>query len=183
VSVRLASKSEGANEWQLPSRLSLLPHERSAIEAHIFCLDDLAAQTPTNGDDAVADDAAAETNIAVTKMMLALPAERAEVGSAVAQADAYAAALDDVPSWAVALAMRRWYRGEAGVGHDYNWRPKPAVLRKIAMQVVAELVTFPAWQLRKLLAAEPLREHTPEEREVMKVKLRALGLLVEESCQ
>jgi hypothetical protein len=176
VSVRLASlREEGEKQSSLPPRLSLQPHERRALEAHCGYLSGLAAQTPT-----LNVDAEAESHVAVTNMMLALPAERATADSVAAQAEAYKAALDDVPSWAVVAAMRLWYRGEAGEGHDYNWRPKPAALRKVAARIAHESVGYPVWQMMKLLAAKRRREVPEAEREAMKAKLRALGLGLEE---
>jgi hypothetical protein len=51
---------------------------------------------------------------------------------------AYLSAIDDVPPWAVAEAIRRWHRGEGG-GKDANYRfaPAPAELRYAAMQAPA----------------------------------------------
>lgn len=69
----------------------------------------------------------------VAQMLMAYPvAGTQEAGRA--RAEAYLAALDDLPPWAVADAIRRWHRGECGDGYNYRWAPAPAELRGIARQ-------------------------------------------------
>ena len=43
------------------------------------------------------------------------------------------ASLEDIPSWAVQEAMRRWYRSECGGKYVYTWQPGPAALREVSM--------------------------------------------------
>ena len=54
-----------------------------------------------------------------------------------ARAGAYLAALDDLPPWAIAEAIRKWHRGEGG-SRDCNYRfaPAPAELRFAVMQIL-----------------------------------------------
>lgn len=75
----------------------------------------------------------------VAKMLLAYPIASGSKESGQARAEAYLDALDDVPPWAVAAAVRRWNRGAAGDDHDYKWPPAPATLRKIAVAELAEI--------------------------------------------
>jgi len=103
----------------------------------------------------------------IGKMLLAYPIANASTESGRARGEAYLDALDDVPPWALAAAVRRWNRGGAGDDHDYRWPPAPAVLRKIA---VAELATLKptVLHLENLLAAVPvdeaMKEPSPQER-------------------
>jgi hypothetical protein len=154
----------------LPASLTLAPAERAEIERHISELDALCNQTPANS-----NEWEAATLIVVTKLMLALPAMQQNEAGAEASGEAFQAALDDLPTWAVAAAVRRWYRGDCGVNergdpYDYHWRPAPAELRKIAV--------FEQWRvrsradtLRKLLAAEPLIEFSEEQRAQMRAQV------------
>jgi hypothetical protein len=77
-------------------------------------------------------DAEAETLAIVTKMLFALPGQRASETANEARGEAYLAALEDIPSWAVQEAVRKWYRGEHGPKYDYRWSPCPAELREVA---------------------------------------------------
>jgi len=138
----------------LPSNLILNPSERAEIERHVAALQVLCEQTPQ----ANADWEAA-TLVVVTKLMLALPSTQQNELGAEASGEAFMAALEDIPTWAVAAGAHRWYRGDCGKNeldqpYDYRWRPAPADLRKIALTEkfrVYRRVTI----LRRLLAAEP----------------------------
>lgn len=88
----------------------------------------------------------------VAKMLLAYPIASASTEAGRARAEAYLDALDDVPPWALAAAVRRWNRGEAGEDHDYRWAPYPAVLRKLSLAELADLMPIKT-QLENLLAA------------------------------
>jgi hypothetical protein len=166
------------NVSTLPRSLMLLRHERAAIEAHCSALDHLVAQVPAGN-----IDAESETHLVVTKMMLVLPAAKANEASAAATAEAFEVALDDVPSWAVASAMRGWYRGEhrherheQGERYDFAWRPGPALLRKLSLDERYRLVGCDLAKLRRLLTAVERVEFLDADRAAMKEKLRALGL-------
>lgn len=111
-----------------------------------------------------------QTMVAVTKMMLVLPSR--ESGELVGQAkgEAYMAALEDIPSWAVQEAMRKWYRAECGDKIDYKWQPGPATLREVAMMEVYRVMGTRR-RLREILAAEPLLEFSQAHMESMKRKV------------
>lgn len=70
-------------------------------------------------------------------MLMAYPMAGGSEEAGRARAGAYLAALDDVPPWAIAEAVRRWHRGEGG-GSSANHRfaPAPAELRFAAMQIL-----------------------------------------------
>jgi hypothetical protein len=166
------------NVWTLPRALMLHSYEREAIEAHCAALVCLVAQVPATN-----IDAESETHLVVTKMMLALPAAKANEAGAAATAEAFEVALDDVPSWAVALAMRGWYRGEhrherheQGGRYDFDWRPSPAVLRKLALEERYRLAGRDLAALQRLQSAVERFEISDIDRAKMQEKLRALGL-------
>jgi hypothetical protein len=170
------------NVWTLPKGLMLLRHERRAIEAHCNALEHLVKQVPEKN-----VEAESETHLVVAKMMLALPAAKANEVSVAATAEAFEVALDDVPSWAVASAMRGWYRGEHrherhehGERYDFAWRPGPALLRKLALDERYRLVGRDLAMLRRSLKAEERIEFSDADRAAMKEKLRALGLDISE---
>jgi hypothetical protein len=157
----------------LPASLILVPAERAEIERHVAELDALCNQTPLNG-----DKWEGATLILLTKLMLALPASQQNEVGAEASGEAFQAALDDVPTWAVSAALRRWYRGDCGLNefdrpYDYHWRPAPAELRRIAL-VEKSRVKQRADVLRKLLVAEPLIEFSEEHCAQMRARLAAV---------
>jgi hypothetical protein len=157
----------------LPSNLILSEGERDEVDRHIGVLDGACGPIP-------ADDPETEGAMLIdlTKLMLVLPAAKQNEASAEARGEAYLAALDDVPIWALRSAIRRWYRGDAGVNErgepfDYHWCPAPAELRKITMLELWR-VKGRAAVLRKLLRAEPLIEFSDEHCRVMRQRLSTL---------
>jgi hypothetical protein len=83
-----------------------------------------------------------------------------------------------VPTWAVAAAVRRWFRGDCGENergqpYDYRWRPAPAELRRIAL-LEKRRVQHRAQTLRHLLVAEPLIEFSEEHCAQMRARLAAV---------
>ena len=161
------------NTPTLPKSSILRPAERDEIARCVSELTALCGPTP-------ADDvgAAQETLIVVTKMMLVLPAAKQNDVSAEARGEAYMAALDDLPTWAVAAAVRRWYRGECGKNsqgepYDYHWPPSPADLRAVSL-IELWRVKARAEMASRLLTAEPLIEYSDEHRRDMRRKLANL---------
>jgi hypothetical protein len=91
----------------------------------------------------------------ISTMLLVTPTIDKSDESTVAKVSVYLDhALDDVPAWAVAAAMRRWYRSECGSGHNYSFAPSPGVLRTIVLEHLepAKLVLR---QLKLVLSAAP----------------------------
>jgi hypothetical protein len=116
----------------LPASMTLTETERSELERHIAELGAVCEQMPEK--DANAEQ---ETLRAVTALMVVLPSMTMNELSAEARGEAYMDALDDVTSWAVKSAIRRWHRGDCGLNdqkkpYDYHWCPAPAELRRIA---------------------------------------------------
>jgi hypothetical protein len=144
----------------LPAAMMLGTTERLELELHAGALEKTLERTPDNT--AAAE---AETLVVITKMMLALPGMRSSETGAEAAGEAYQAALEDIPPWAVAAALRRWYRGDCEpigkLAHDYRWRPAPAILRAIAF-LEASKVRGRSLELKKLAAAVPAVEYSDE---------------------
>lgn len=72
----------------------------------------------------------------IGKMLLAYPMANGSAESGKARGEAYLDALDDVPPWAIAEAVRQWHRGECGPDHNYRFAPAPAELRYAVMQIL-----------------------------------------------
>jgi hypothetical protein len=71
----------------------------------------------------------------LSKMLMVAPTADRSDESTVAKVSAYLDdALNDLPAWAVAAAVRRWHRAECGPEHNYTFAPAPGVLRTIALQ-------------------------------------------------
>ena len=70
----------------------------------------------------------------VANLLLAFPITNGTSEAGRARAEAYLSALDDIPPWAIAQAIKRWHRGECGHGYDYRWAPAPAELRELSME-------------------------------------------------
>jgi len=135
------------------------------IEQHVAAIDLIFQMTPENG-----AEYAEETTIAVSKMTMVLAGRESGDFASEAKGEAFIDALEDVPSWAVQEAMRKWYRGECGAGHDYKWQPAPATLRDLAMIEVYRAKSIRR-RLADLAAAEPLIEITPEHEAAMRARI------------
>jgi hypothetical protein len=157
----------------LPSSSILNGAERDEIARHVCELDALRGPTPAN------DVAAEQATLGlVTKIMLSLPARRENDVAVEARGEAFMAALDDLPAWAVAAASRRWYRGDAGTNDrgepfDYHWCPAPAELRSIAYRELMRTKARAAI-LRRLLEAQPLIEFSDEHCAAMRARIADL---------
>lgn len=89
----------------------------------------------------------------------------------------YLDAIEDLPAWAVREAIRKWNRAEStkldGKPHDFNWRPSPPTLRRLA-QMELTGVRGRMIELQKLCEAEPLIEYSEEHRKEMLGRLQML---------
>jgi hypothetical protein len=182
VALRIASLKDGCQPDQrtgkrrvvptLPAQMMLKMSDREQIQRHVTELNALCDGTPAN--DPQAEE---EILLALTKMMLVLPSQTQNELSAEARGEAFLAALDDVPAWAVKAAIRRWYRGAGGDhsndDYDYHWCPAPAELRSITLTELHR-VKGRADQLERLLRAELLIEHSDEHCRKMRAQLGEL---------
>ena len=71
--------------------------------------------------------------------------------------------LADLPAWAIVMAVDQWLGGSAG-DHDYRFMPAPAILRSIALNLLAPHRSQ-AEKIKQLLAAEQDRPVEPTEGE------------------
>jgi hypothetical protein len=152
----------------LPRYLILDRDQKSLIERHVSALERTLTMTPTEN-----AKCAELTMIAVSKMGMVLAGRETGEYAAEARGEAYMDALDDVPSWAVQEAIRKWHRAECGPKHDYKWQPVPAMLREIA-QIEVYRVRSTVRRLGQIVAAEPEVEFTDEHRSDMRARLSAL---------
>jgi hypothetical protein len=113
----------------------------------------------------------------VANMLMAYPMAGGSEESGRARAMAYLSAIDDVPPWAVAEAIRRWHRGEGG-GRDANYRfaPAPAELRYAAMQLLqpAKQTIAHLNAVLNALTIERAMDPAPVEHAAARPMLRAL---------
>lgn len=144
--------------------------QKVLVERHVAGLTAALAMTPEQS-----QEHAETTMLAVSKMMLVLAGKESGDFVGEAKGEAYMDALEDVPSWAVREAMRKWHRGECGPRHDYRWQPGPSVLRDLAMIEVYRVMATKR-KLSDLLVAEPLLEFSDEHRAAMKAKLGTVNL-------
>lgn len=153
----------------LPAAAMPTREQRALIEQHEAALSAIMEMTPDED-----ERHGEQTMTAVTKMLLVLPSRESGDLMSQAKGEAYMAALEDVPSWAVQEAMRKWYRAECGEQFDYRWQPAPSTLREIALIEVYR-VKGVRRKLREVLAAEPLREFSEEHMEAMKRRLSVVA--------
>lgn len=185
ASARVVTQSDKAGKHRkvntLPKNLLLGSSERRELERYageIARICDAAPQASAELEAAML--------VVLTQMLLALPAATKGETGAEARGEAYMAALDDVPVWAVQAALRRWYRGECvptqfdsrgrSEPHNYQWAPAPATLRKLAA-VEFWRIKARETQVRNLLEAEELIEFSEEHCAGMREKIGELPKL------
>jgi len=151
----------GGKVLTLPVAMVLTEAQRTMVRSHISALSKLVERTPSTS-----ADSEAETLGIVTKMLLALPAQRSTEAGNEAKGEAYLVALDDISPWAVQEAVHKWYRGEHGADYDYRWSPVPADLRKLARSEEWR-VRGRMTMLQRLIDAVPLLEFSDEHRRDM----------------
>ncbi|OKO70915.1 hypothetical protein [Bradyrhizobium sp. NAS96.2] len=161
----------------LPVDLALTQDQRAEIERYISDVLALFEQTPAQHEDWERATLAKITELFFGPLRNGRPsADEVEIAGKY-----YLLALRDVPSWAVDIAVENWLCGfcgndERGEPYDSQWRPVPAVLKKVAISV-----TYPLHaqvrMLRRLLAAEPIIEFSEEHRANMRARVAGLLLL------
>lgn len=100
------------------------------------------------------------TGLILMKMIQSLSGNKLTDAAAGSLVESYIDAVEDLPSWAVAAAIKRWNRGECGE-RDYRWRPAPAELRGIAREE-AWKVEGRARMLMNLATSLPIQEYSEE---------------------
>jgi hypothetical protein len=129
--------------WADRAVLMVMPsdHQRQELEVHKDHLKRALAQTPLNGVEFHKRSVAL-----ISKLLTVMPGKDSGLNAAHLRIETYEMALDDVPYWSVAKAIRGWYRGEVGYFRhgtwfefDTKWAPSPAELRHIAMRTTDEM--------------------------------------------
>jgi len=114
----------------LSGGLTLTGDERARIESRLAQLREIS-----EADDST-DNRKSRLGL-VANMLMAYPMAGGSEESGRARANAYLAALDDLPPWAIADAIRNWHRGEGGGPNaSYRFAPAPAELRYAVMQIL-----------------------------------------------
>jgi hypothetical protein len=166
----------------LPKSLILNSSERAEVECHILELERFTRldQPVTIRDVTMSNDAAIGATIA--GLLIKGGGQKLDKASADALTEDYLDALEDLPAWSVREAMRKWNRGESSQldrkPHDFNWKPTPPTLRRLAQH---ELVGIKArmLKLQRIIDAEALIEYSDEYRENM---LKRLQVVIREAA-
>jgi hypothetical protein len=161
----------------LPQSMILNPSERAIVEQRVAdrrgWLD--LGQTITLDGRTLSNDTA--INVILAKLLINPRGSKLDATSSDALAEEYLVAIDDLPAWSVRNALRKWIRCESakldGKPHDFEWRPAPSTLRRLAQielaPIKAEIV-----QLEKLLMAVPRLEFSDQHRAEMQERFADL---------
>lgn len=116
----------------------------------------------------------------VTALLMSSPQQAMNDQTASAKLRVYAAALDDLPAWALRNAAQKWMRGECD--GNVAFAPSPGQLRRIAEAEIARHRAV-IERLRRVLNARPLaayeHENSPEVRQRIATKFGDLAASLE----
>lgn len=161
----------------LPKDLILNSSERAEVQRHLNGLERFTRldQTFTMRETTMSNDAA---HAAMIAQLLLKGGKRMDKQASDAATEDYLDAIEDLPAWSVREAIRKWNRAESPAldpkkPHDFNWRPEPPTLRRLAVHELAG-VKGRMLTLQKLLDAVPLLEYSDEHRADMLNRLQGL---------
>jgi hypothetical protein len=129
----------------IPDELALSEEQRRQVEVRVHEL----------GEAEIACDVD-HTMAVVVELLEAFPAAKLSENQARRKAKGYMTALENVPTWAVAEAGRRWLQARAGP-QNYDFAPTPPRLREVADEVLI-IVRAQRHDLQRLLKAQPISE-------------------------
>lgn len=129
----------------LPAGLKLTADEREQAKAVLQVVRGAISPKP--------DDVAKRLEM-IIGMILVFPAGNSSAEATQARGRVYMDALDDVPPWVLARAIRGWTRGEWSGQHNFNFAPSPAALRKMCIEVIKEPIELAANHIEDVLAAK-----------------------------
>lgn len=168
----------------LPSDLILNSSERAEVQRHIQELDRFTRldQLITIRETTMPNDTA--IGVMVAGLLIKGGGQKLDKASADALTEDYLDALEDLPAWSVREAMRKWNRAESPQldpkkPHDFNWKPTPPTLRRLAQHELAG-VKGRIISLQRLCEAVPLIEYSDEHRENM---LKRLQVVIREAAK
>lgn len=113
----------------------------------------------------------------IASMLMAYPMAGGSEEAGKARAQAYLAALDDVPPWAISEAIKRWHKGQFSGEHNYRFAPAPAELREGCMSILQPAKQSIA-HLEDVLTASTIDEAmnpAPREVAVATPRLKVVG--------
>lgn len=161
----LVSRLNEVSRWdrrpQIPTDMALTDQMRALISGRIEALERLV-QPATERE---------RTGIAAALLAFYSTSKEDEI-SVRAKLSVWVQTLEGLPHWALQEAVRRWHAGRLKA--DTSFCPSPAEILRAAELVVGgvrgQVVT-----MRRLLAAEPIRPISDDERERVADKLRAFA--------
>lgn len=160
----------------LPKTMILNSSERRLVEQHVAVLSRfLDLEEPFEmREKMMSNDNAIGVMIAA---LLVKKGSRMDAAISEALSEDYLDALEDMPAWAVREAVRKWNRSESPQldkkPHDFNWRPEPPTLRRLA-QLERWGVEGRIVQLKRILNAVERVEYSDEHRLEMLTKLQGV---------
>lgn len=108
-------------------------------------------------------------------LLLTAPTRSESEALAELRLETYWIALDDIPAWAVAAAVRMWLRRENSAGgENYAFAPAPPQLRRLA-EIALIPVRAQGSMLLRLLRCEPENGFTAAHRADMAARAAALA--------
>lgn len=167
----------------LPKELILNSSERAEVQRHIRELETFTRldQLITIRETTMPNDTA--IGVIVAGLLIKGGGQKLDKASADALTEDYLDALEDLPAWSVRETVRKWNRAESppldGKRHDFNWKPMPPTLRRLAQHELAG-VKGRIISLQKLCDAVPLLEFSDEHREGM---LKRLQVVIREAAK
>ncbi|MBS1166895.1 MAG: hypothetical protein H6R00_2920 [Proteobacteria bacterium] len=104
----------------------------------------------------------------VAKLLTVFPAANIDAAVAKVRREAYETALEDVPAWTVAVAAKRWIKGEVSALNDkpnLSFPPLPPQLRALAVDEWSK-ARAALWRYRRLMDGKtervvPLEDRRP----------------------
>jgi hypothetical protein len=161
----------------LPKDLILNSSEHAEVQHHIADLERYTRldQLITIRESQMGNDTA--IGVMVAGLLIKGGGQKLDKASADSLTEDYLDALEDIPAWCVREALRKWNRGESlpldGKRHDFNWKPSPPTLRRLAQNELAG-VKGRIISLQKLCEAVPLIEFSDDHREMMLKRLQVV---------
>ena len=161
----------------LPKDLILNSSEAAEVRSHIAELSRFTRldQLITIRETVMTNDTA--IGVIVAGLLIKGGGIKLDKGSADALTEDYLDALEDIPAWSVREAVRKWNRGESvalyGKRHDFNWKPTPPTLRRLAQHELAAVKGRMIY-LQRLCDAKPMIEFSDEHRKNMLERLKGV---------
>lgn len=152
----------------LPASMMISTSQRMQLEKRVAAFEAFFAMTPERD-----SQSGLVASTVVSKLVLALAGKQGADLAGDAKGEAYMAAVEDVPCWAVEEAARRWYRGECGAEHNYTWPPAPAVLRELSLLEKFRVMAVRR-SLKDLAEAESRLEFSDDHRAAMLERFASL---------